>query len=285
MPNVYPGWVARKHNVPLVVSSRGTLSEWAFQNGSWVKRWFWPLVQKPALVATTCFHATADSEYEDIRRMGFRQPVAIIPNGVDIPLPKQPSQNELRSLLFLGRIHPIKGVDMLLQAWQAVSPRFPEWRLQIVGPDNGGYLSRMQALAAELGLEQVEFSGPLCGEAKLDAYREAELFVLPTHSENFGMAVAEALAAGTPAIVSKGAPWAGLAQHHAGWWVDIGVEPLVACLEEALSSSRDELAAMGSQGREWMLREFSWSRIGEMMDETYRWILNGGNRPDWVRKG
>ena len=85
MPNVYPGLVARKHNVPLVISPRGTLSEWAFQHGSVVKRLFWPLVQKPALTATSCFHATAESEYKDIRRMGFRQPVAIIPNGIDIP--------------------------------------------------------------------------------------------------------------------------------------------------------------------------------------------------------
>lgn len=285
MPNVYPGWVAGRHGVPLMVSPRGTLSEWAMQSGSVVKRVFWPLVQKPALTATTCFHATAESEYEDIRRMGFVQPVAIIPNGIDIPdlLPKP--LGESRTLLFLGRIHPIKGINVLLRAWQVVMTRFPDWDLRIVGPDNGGYLAQMRALAAQLRLERVAFPGVLYGEEKLCAYREASLFVLPTHSENFGMTVAEALAAGTPAIVSKGAPWGGLEQQGAGWWIDIGVDPLVACLEEALSRSPESLVEMGQRGRNWMEAEFSWTRVGQQMVETYRWILEGqgaSTKSDWI---
>lgn len=285
MPNVYPGWVAGQHGVPLLVSPRGTLSVWAMQSGSVVKRAFWPWVQKPALAATTCFHATAESEYEDIRRMGFRQPVAVIPNGIDIPdlLPKP--LGESRTLLFLGRIHPIKGVDMLLRAWQVVMTRFPNWDLQIIGPDNGGYLAQMQALAAQLRLERVAFPGVLYGEEKLRIYREASLFVLPTHSENFGMTVAEALAAGTPAIVTCGAPWAGLEPHGAGWWIEIGVDPLVACLEEALSRSTENLAEMGQRGRSWMEAEFSWVQVGQQMAETYHWLLNGkrySEKPNWI---
>lgn len=160
--------------------------------------------------------------------------------------------------------------------------RFPDWELRIVGPDNGGYLAEMQALAARLRLERVMFAGTLYGEEKLRAYREASLFVLPTHSENFGMTVAEALAAGTPAIVTKGAPWGGLEQQGAGWWIDIGVDPLVACLEDALSRSPQSLAEMGQNGRGWMEAEFSWAQVGQRMAETYRWILNGGNKPEWV---
>jgi glycosyltransferase involved in cell wall biosynthesis len=283
MPNVYPGRVARKCDVPLMVSPRGTLSEWAFQSGSEVKRAFWPLVQKPALAATTCFHATAESEYEDIHRMGFRQPVCVIPNGIDIPPAKQAALAEERTLLYLGRMHPIKGLDILLRAWQVVSQRFPEWRLRIAGPDNGGYLHRMQALATELGLSRVEFTGPLYGEAKLNAYGEAELFVLPTHTENFGMTAAEALATGTPAIVTRGAPWSGLETYGAGWWIDVGLDPLVACLEDALAQSRETLQSMGEKGREWMMRDYSWPRVGQMMHKTYRWLLSGGEVPAWVR--
>ena len=285
MPNVYSCWVSRRFDMPLVVSPRGTLSEWAFLSGSIVKKVFWPLLQRPALKATTCFHATAISEYEDIRRMGFQQPVAIIPNGVDIPRLKYENTNQMRTLLFLGRIHPVKGVDTLLEAWRVVSPRFPKWQLRIVGPDNHGYLARMRVLAAELKLARVEFSGPLYGEAKLKAYQDAELFVLPTHSENFGTTVAEALAAGTPAIVSKGAPWEGLVCEGAGWWIDIGLDPLVASLEVALSISREELLLMGEKGRVWMQRDFSWTEIAHKTRETYRWILNGGKKPDWVRLG
>jgi glycosyltransferase involved in cell wall biosynthesis len=282
MPNVYPGQVARRFGIPSVVSPRGTLSEWAIQSSSSIKRVFWPLLQAPALAATACFHATAESEYENIRRMGFRQPVAVIPNGIDIPdlAPKAPGA--FRTMLFLGRIHPIKGLDILLPAWRAVQDRFPEWRLHIVGPDNGGYLAQMQRRAGELRLERVEFSGALFGEQKWQAYRQADLFVLPTYSENFGMSVAEALAAGTPAIVSKGAPWAGLDMRGAGWWIDMGLEPLVACLEDALARSTDALEEMGQRGRDWMEAEYSWAPVGRQMAETYCWILNSGNRPKWV---
>lgn len=282
MPNVYAGQVARRYDIPLVVSPRGTLSEWAMRNGSLVKRLFWPLLQRPALAATSSFHATAKTEYEDIRRMGFRQPVAVIPNGIDIPdlLPK--NKGVTRTLLFLGRVHPKKGLDLLLPAWQVVQDRFPDWQLQIVGPDNNGYLTKMQKLAMALRLKRVEFRGSLSGEKKAQAYRMADLFVLPTYSENFGMTVAEALAAGTPAIVSTGAPWEGLNPRGAGWWIDIGVDPLVACLVKALAMSPDTLAEMGLRGREWMQTEYSWARIGEQMALTYRWLLSGDKKPEWV---
>lgn len=282
MPNVYPGRVAKRYGVPLVVSPRGTLSPWAMSSGSSLKKIFWPLLQRPALASTTCFHATAGSEYDDIRQAGFRQPVSVIPNGIDIPASVPKMAKVSRTLLFLGRIHPKKGIDLLLPAWAAVQDRFPEWRLQIVGPDNGGYLEQMRHLAQDLGLRRVEFSGPLFDEQKWDAYRQADLFVLPTYSENFGMSVAEALAAGTPAIVSKGAPWDGLGKNNAGWWIDIGLDPLVACLESALSRSFDDLVEMGEAGRRWMVNDYSWESIGQQMAATYRWVLGKGEKPSCV---
>ncbi len=282
MPNVYSGWVARRQGVPLVVSPHGTLSAWAMRSGSPVKRLFWPLVQKPALASATCFHATAEAEYEDIRRAGFRQPVAVIPNGIDIPGLRPKTLGEPRTLLFLGRISPVKGLDMLLPAWGALQERFPGWRLRIVGPDNNGYLVEMQRLAGKLCLERVEFSGALHGGQKWQAYQEADLFVLPTYSENFGIAVAEALAANTPVIVTRGAPWAGVERHGAGWWIEVGLDALVACLEDALSRPVDALAQMGLRGRAWMEEEYSWAHVGRQMVETYKWIVHGGGKPQWV---
>jgi len=283
MPNVYSSWAAKGARVPLVVSPRGTLSRWAFQSGSAVKRLFWPLLQRPALEAAACFHATAESELEDIRRHGFRQPVAVIPNGIDIPdLPHDQTSHD-RMMLFLGRLHPKKGLDLLLPAWQRVEDRFPDWRLVIAGPDAAGYRAKMESLAGELGLVRVEFAGPLYGEQKWRAYRAADLFVLATHSDNFAVTVAEALAAGTPAVVSKGAPWVGLERHGAGWWVDIGVEPLAAALESALASPRELLAEMGRRGRAWVAAEFSWATIGRQMAGTYEWLLRGGERPPWIQ--
>lgn len=282
IPNVYPGWVSRRSGVPLVVSPRGTLSEWAFSSGSKAKKAFWPLLQQPALGATTCFHATAMSEYEDIRRKGFRQPIAVIPNGVDIPPAGQMTATPRRTLLFLGRIHKNKGLDMLLSAWRVLHERFADWDLKIAGPDNQGYLAEMKSLAERLRLQRVEFVGPVYGEAKWQMYRDSDLFVLPTYSENFGMSVAESLAAGTPAVVTNGAPWQGLETHEAGGWIDIGVDPLVAALEELMARSPEDLAAMGVRGREWMINEFSWRGIAEKTMEMYQWLASGGERPSFV---
>jgi glycosyltransferase involved in cell wall biosynthesis len=283
MPNVYPGQACQRGRCRLVVSPRGTLSHWALGRNAVQKKIFWRWVQEPALRVAACFHATAESEYEDIRRLGFRQPLCILPNGIDLPPLEKKTHDGRRQLLFLGRIHHQKGVDVLLRAWHAVVRRFPEWELHIVGPEEGDYRARMQALAARLRLERIEFPGPVYGEDKLRAYRQASLFVLPTYSENFGMAVAEALAAGTPAVVTQGAPWAGLVAHGAGWWIEMGLDPLVACLEQALSTSPQRLEEMGRAGHGWMQRDFSWQRIGRQFLATYRWLLDGGAPPEWVR--
>lgn len=289
MNAVYPARVARRSNVQLVYSPRGAFSDWAMRHGSKAKSIFWPLLQRPALQQATCFHATAEAEYHDIRRLGFAQPVAIIPNGIDLPTTPERSPNRQRTLLFLGRIHVVKGLDMLLPAWRAVQNRFPDWRLVIAGGDDGyhgvsGYLYEVMGKVQTLGLERVEFPGPLYGAEKLQAYRNADLYVLPSYSENFGMTVAEALSMGTPAIVSKGAPWGGLAQENAGWWVDIGVEPLTAILKDAMSRPPAELAAMGARARLWMQKDFSWGGIGAKMSDTYRWLCDRTLPvPSWVR--
>ncbi len=282
MPNVYPGRVSAASGVPLVVSPHGMLSPWAMQRGSRLKRLFWPLLQLPSFAAAACFHATSLSEYEDIRRAGFRQPVALVPIGIDVPElpPRRPASP--RTLLFLGRIHPKKGLDMLLPAWQRVEARFPQWRLLVVGPDEGGYLAVVQRLAATLQLQRVEFRSALYGPQKWEAYRQADLFVLPTYSENFGLAIAEALAAGTPAIVTRGAPWPELAARGAGWWIDVGTEALRTCLETALACPVAELGAMGNRGRHWMEAEFTWTPVGQRMLQTYQWLKGRAPRPEFV---
>jgi glycosyltransferase involved in cell wall biosynthesis len=282
MPNVYPGKICKTNNIPLIFSPRGTLSSWAMKSGSLVKKVFWPLIQKPVLEMASCFHATAISEYEDIRRLGFRQPVAIIPNGIDLPIIKSAKIESIRTVLFLGRIHPVKGLDMLLPAWKILQSRFKGWQLKIVGPDNRGYLAKMQMLAKDLSLERIEFCGPLYGDKKFQAYADADLFVLPTYSENFGMAIAEALAVGTPAIVTKGAPWPNLNLNQAGWWIDINIEALVTALEVAMSMEAQELSRMGLNGKQWMATEYSWPEIGNQMLRTYDWVLHGGKVPEWV---
>ncbi len=284
MPNVYPSWVTKGTNIPLVVSPHGTFSEWSMRHSRAVKFIFWHGFQKSALHRTALFHATAESEYEDIRRLGFRQPVAMVPNGVDIPSPSRGTRRDRgeATLLFVSRVHPKKGLEYLLHAWAALQDAHLRWNLRIVGPGEPSYLEKLGELASSLRLERVAFTGPLYGREKDEAYLSADLFVLPTHSENFGMAVAEALAAGCPVVTTRGAPWSGLVDHHAGWWIDIGIEPLRLALDEAMSKHSGDLAQMGLRGRTWMERDFSWGRIAAQMIESYRWIREGGSRPEWI---
>ena len=288
MPNVYPCRIGRKFGIPVVFAPRGSLGPAAFAAGSAVKRLFWPAVQKPAMAQATCFHATAQSEADEIRIYGFRQPIAIIPNGIDIPAVLPVVDKMPRTALCLGRIHPKKAIDVLLRSWQRVESRHDTWRLRIVGPDDGGHLAGLKALAAELGLRRVSFEGPLDGEDRLLAYAQASLFVMPTWNENFGLTVAESLAAGTPALVSKGAPWSPLDGHGCGWWIDCGVESFEAGLQRALSCSDERLAEMGLRGREWISAEFGWRAVASQAAALYEWLHEGApepRRPGWVIPG
>ncbi|RMG89670.1 MAG: glycosyltransferase [Chloroflexi bacterium] len=286
IPNIYAGEARLKGEARLVVSPRGTVSQWAWNHHRGRKWLIWHFLgQGRVMRLADAFHVTGESECKDLRRLGFRQPVAIIPNGVDVPpFVKKPSGKE-KILLYLGRVHKKKGIDFLLRAWSVMEPRYPQWRLVVAGPDDGGYLPQYKRLARELSLERVTFSGAVYGEQKLSLYRAAHLYVLPTRSENFAMTVAEALAAGTPAIVTKGAPWAGLEREGAGWWIESGVEPLVASLEKALGMAGERLAEMGFRGRKWMIREYSWEIIGKQMEAFYAWLCGRGPRPAYVREG
>ncbi|KHQ50160.1 glycosyltransferase [Mameliella alba] len=280
MPNIYPARAARRHGVPLVVSPRGMLGPEALAFSRNRKRVIWALGQRRALETAACFHATAWSEVEDIRRAGLAAPVAVIPNGIDIP--EGTAETSARTVLHLGRLHPKKGIDRLVAAWARVAERHPDWRLRIVGPSEIGCREALERQVHDLGAPRVDFDGPLFGSEKRAAYRQAGLFVLPTLNENFGMVVAEALATGIPAISTKGAPWQGLETERCGWWVDHGPEPLAAALDAALALPDAERALMGARGRDWMRRDFGWDGIAARMAQVYAWCLGQGERPDCV---
>jgi glycosyltransferase involved in cell wall biosynthesis len=251
------------------------------------KRIFWHLLQKSTVARAACFHATSAQEYEEIRALGFRQPVAIVPNGIDIETMMTPAAtpSAARTLLSLGRIHPKKGLDTLLYAWAKVECVHPDWRLRIVGPSENGYDAKLKALSAELKLSRVSIEGPVYGAEKSRAYADADLFVLSTLNDNFALTVAEALAAGVPVIATKGAPWKGLAEEGCGWWVDHGTNPLASALSQSLTAPRERLAAMGEKGRAWMARDFSWNRAAGDMLSLYRWLSKTSDRPAFVRVG
>jgi glycosyltransferase involved in cell wall biosynthesis len=283
LPNIYPALAARRFEVPFAVSPRGMLASAALEFSKVPKRLFWHAIQHSALKRVTFFHATSAEEIEDIRRAGLRAPVALIPNGIDLPATTPlPDSSDPFTVLHLGRLHPKKGTDRLVAAWSRLEDQFPEWRLRIVGPSEIGYAEALAAQIARAGLKRVVIEGPLFGDAKLKAYSSAELFVLPTLNENFGLVVAEALANGTPVISTKGAPWMGLRAERCGWWIDHGVDALELTLRTAMSLTRADRAAMGARGRCWMKRDFAWEGIALQMATVYRWALQGGTVPSCV---
>jgi len=290
MPNVYPYLAikAAKDSVgarcKLVNSPHGTLTAFALKISRWKKKLMWAYGQKAMMHATDMFHATCKEEYDDIRRLGFRQPVVIAPMGVDIPdISNKPKPKDgKRTLIYLSRIHPDKRLDLLLDAWVALEKEFPDWELLIYGPLKGEFPAKMVEYARNIGLERVHFKGEVLGDEKIMVYRNADLFILPTHTENFGLVVAEALACETPAITTEGAPWQRLNDYGCGWWVKENVEGVYGGLKEAMSKSRQELNDMGAKGRVWMSREFSWNGIGEKLSLAYEWICHGGEIPDGV---
>ena len=274
---------ARNNRVPLVISTRGMLEPWAMEFKKRKKRFAWELYQKRDLNTAVVIHATAVQEAENLRRLGLRQPIAVIPNGVDEPpsgAVEKPSDRE-RTILFLGRIHPIKGLVNLVEAWNRVRPE--GWRVRIAGPDEGGHQGEIRERVGRYRLdEQFEFLGPVYDEKKWDLYAAADLFVLPSFSENFGIVVAEALASGVPAITTRGTPWKELVAHNCGWWVEPGIEPLAAALHEAVSLSDATRRDMGERGRALIKNGYSWSRIASDMSAVYGWILGGGSPPACV---
>ena len=279
MPNIY-----RNRDALIVIAPRGMLSPVALSFSPRRKRVFRWLFQNRALAAAGLFHATADSEYEDIRRFGLSQPVAIIPNGIDIPkLPVPPPKAGRRTVLSLGRIHPKKALDKLIHAWAGLEADFPDWDLLIVGPDQGNHASELLALADELGVANMTIRPPVFGHDKQTVMAAADIFALPSLSENFGMTVAESLAVGVPVVSTKGAPWAGLETERCGRWVDHGVDAMTAALTELMSMPDERRRLMGARGRDWMARDFSWDRMAQLSLEAYAWSLRQQEKPDHVR--
>lgn len=288
LPNIYSGREAARAGLPLIISPRGMLSPTALRFSAFRKRAFWQSLQGAVVRRAACLHATSEQEYKEIRAFGLDNPVAIIPNGIDIPdLRDEATRPDTtdRVVLSLGRIHPIKGLDRLLRAWVMVEAQHPAWRLRIAGPVEGGHDTELRALASALGISRVSIEGPIYGSGKDAAYRKADLFVLPTLNENFGITVAEALAAGTPVLSTKGAPWSDLETEGCGWWIDHGIEPLAVALTNAMIMTPEKLTAMGAKGRAWMARDFSWDRVAEEMLAVYRWRASAGPLPATVHLG
>lgn len=273
--------MAKKYKKAFILTTRGMFEPWALNHKKWKKRLAWWLYQKRILMNADAIHATSEREVHNLRALGCQQDICIIPNGVDFPetLPS-PNKHELKTLLFVSRIHKVKGLMKLLKAWEQINSE--GWQLKIAGPKEGGHQDELEAYINQHHLKNISFLGSLNDEKKWREYVNADLFVLPTYSENFGVVVAEAMAAGLPVITTKGAPWKMLEDKKCGWWIDIGVEPLVLALQESMGLSDNERMSKGKIAQKLAYENFSWDKIGEEMNRVYDYMLGKGDRPECV---
>lgn len=273
---------ARRTGTPYIVTPRGMLDPWARRNSAWKKRVATTAFERAHLRGAYCLRATAEMEAQHFREMGLVNPIAIVPNGISLPKLWLRTTGSLRQILFLSRIHPKKGVDILLKSWAVLQTEFLEWELVIAGIDENGYETELKRLARKLNLKRVRFVGEKHGDEKQKTYRDADIFVLPTHAENFGLVVAEALAQETPVITTHNAPWEGLSHNECGWWIDLNQTQLTDTMHTAMSMVPDRLAAMGRRGRNWVEREFGNEQVAPQMREVYLWAARGIQKPDYV---
>lgn len=289
--------VARGMKIPFIISPRGMLTPWAMRFHGFKKRLAWLLYQRRDLQSARVLHATSRQEAKEFRALGLRQPIAVVPNGVVLPPPEGQKSEvrgrkpEIRTILFLSRIHPKKGLLDLVEAWaivQATESRDQKaesrkWRVVVAGGDENGHLAKVKAEIRRLKVENdFEFVGEVADEKKWDLYRSADLFVLPTKSENFGIVIAEALACGLPVITTRGTPWEDLQQRQCGWWVEIGATPLADALNEAMRLPDEERCAMGLRGRRLVEENYTWPAAAKKMVAVYQWMLGLGAEPDSI---
>lgn len=280
---------ARSRSLPYVLSPRGMLEPWALEFKARKKKLAWILYQKRIIASSAAVVATSEQECENVKRLFPKLPVAIIPNGVNLPNvddapPKRQRRDDRGTLLFLSRIHPVKNLTGLLQAWASLPTKVSNgWRLVIAGPDEGGHAQEVVSRVHQLGLQDaVELIGAVAENEKASVFQSADIFVLPSFSENFGVAVAEALAYGLPVIATTGTPWGELPRRACGWWVDPDPESLAGALAQAMRSTCEQRRAMGAIGRAFAQEKFSWDGIGSSTITLYEWVLGRSSRPDFL---
>ncbi len=273
--------LTKLNSLKIVISPHGTLSSWDLNKKKLKKVIALLLYQKAILNRVDLFLATSSSEASGIKALGLMQPIEIVPIGIQPPSDAILSMRTevscgIRVALFLGRIHPGKGILDLIDAWKLA--RRLSWRLIIAGAattvEEIDYKKQLDKKIIEYNLtDDIEFLGMVSGEAKCELFQKTDLFILPTYSENFGIVVAEALSYGIPVITTTGAPWEDIEINKCGWWISPGSSSLVLALEEAMNMNSVELANMGLRGRKMVINKYSWDTTCEKLLSAYNSVI------------
>ena len=308
-----PRW-ARRNNKPYIVSPHGMMDSWALNHSKLKKKIAVALYERRHLRGAACLHALCASEADSIRAFGLKNPIATIPNGIDIPDGRDPGSRysaKKKIMLFLGRLHPKKGLENALRAWAAARKESAsnndssDWQFVIAGWDQGGHELRLKQLCEELGLPfadiaakqfmdierssdqlssfSVIFVGALFGELKAQLLERANVFILPSFSEGLPMSVLEAWAYELPVVMTDYCNLPEGFDAEAAIHIDTEVESMSAGMIRMIDSSESELKVMGEKGLNLVKEKFTWPTIAAQMGELYRWVQGKGDKPDFIR--
>lgn len=275
---------ARKTGKPYIMTPRGGLYPQALKSSSWKKKLAMNLFIDKDYKKAACTQCTCIEEYEYYRKLGYKNPVAIIPNSfdtkgvVDVAVPLK----EKTVFGYLGRLHPRKRVERLIYAFAESRELFGQCELKIIGSDVASYEQFLKDEVKRLGLTNVSFTGFLSGEEKDKAIRSLSCLVLPSDYENFGNVVVEALARGVPAIITKGAPWGVLEEYDCGRWINNDQETIATTMSTFAMYSAEKQRNMGLNGQRLVEENFSVDVVGKQMKELYDWILGDAEKPSFV---
>ena len=284
MSTYYGSRYARKYHKPYIISPRGTLYPKALELHKWKKKLAMTTMMKESLKNADCIHATCAEERDYYWNLGFKNPVAILPNAFDFSKITRVEKSITDKFVvgYLGRLHPRKHVERLIYAFADLREELEDAELVIIGSDIPEYENFLKTEARRLKLDNVIFTGFLTGVEKDKAIGSLSVMVLPSDFENFGNVVPDALARGVAVICSKGAPWQSLVSNNCGWWIDNSQEEINKTILEVKSKTADELLEMGKNGVKFVEDELSYKVLGKKIKRLYEWVIDGGEAPEFV---
>lgn len=277
--------LARKKKKPYIITPHGMLYPQALKRSAWKKNILLSIggVSKDLTIAS-CIHATCKEEMLHYRALGYKNPVAVIPNPVPIPdfLQEIRHDNNIKRIGFLGRLHPRKNVEALIDAWILLATKVKDAELLIMGKGDTEYEQLLKNKVRQHNLHNVIFAGFVTGREKFEKLASLTALCVPSDFENFGMIVTEALSVGTPVIASSGTPWQELNTNQCGYWINNDVHAIANTIEKIFELQDSELTQMGINGKQLVESKYKDIQVALKMKQLYEWILNGGEKPEFV---